>query len=48
MTVGEDLRVEQALDYAGKTLVGRFFGLSLLEPSIREWIGHHWEILLGY
>jgi hypothetical protein len=48
MTVGEDLRVEQALDYAGKTLVGRFFGLSLLEPSIWEWIGHHWEILLGY
>jgi hypothetical protein len=48
MVVGKDILVTEVLQYAGKTLVGRFTDKSPGDQALHAWMEEHWLSLLGY
>jgi hypothetical protein len=48
MVVGIDIFIEEVTNFVGKTLVGRFCGISIGDEALSKWIASHWEPKLGY
>ena len=48
MTIGEDLEVENILEYAKKELLGNLFRVKIVKSTLNHWLQECWEPLRDY
>jgi len=48
MIPGEDIRMEQILEFLGKVLLCKFLDASISGTSLNTWVKQHWSSILGY